>query len=165
MVRPRKTKFVEFEPGVTYFKPRAVPLNKLREVELTLDELETLRLSNIEKLSQTDAAARMNIHQSTFQRTLTRAREKTTDALVNGKAIKIHGGDYKMPGGNGTGPIGQGRGSGRSLGPRMGRMRGPFTAGPEGICKCPKCGHEQPHIRGQPCNQIKCPKCETLMTR
>jgi len=109
----------------------------------------------------------MKIHQSTFQRTLTRAREKITDALVNGKAIKIHGGEYKMPGGDGTGPrgLGRGMGRGRGLGQRAGRMNGPFAAGPEGLCKCPKCGHEQKHVRGQPCNQIKCPKCETLLTR
>ena len=46
-----------------------------------------------------------------------------------------------------------------------GRMGGPFAAGPGGVCKCPKCGYEQPHIRGQPCYQIKCTKCETPMTR
>jgi len=167
MVRPRKIKLVDFEPNVTYFKPRAVPLNQLKEIELTLDELETLRLSNIEKLSQIDAAKKMQVHQSTFQRTLVRAREKITDALINGKAIKIYGGEYKMPGGDGTGPRGQGigRGLGRGAGQGVGRMNGPKVAGPEGVCKCPKCGHEQPHVRGQPCNQIKCPKCETLMAR
>ena len=167
MVRPRKIKIVNFEPGATYFKPRAIPLNLLEEVELTIDELETLRLVNIKKLSQEDAAKKMKIHQSTFQRTLTRAREKITDALVNGKAIKIHGGEYKMPGGDGTGPrgLGKGMGRGRGLGLGKGRMNGPFAAGPGGLCKCPKCGHEQEHVRGQPCSQVKCPKCETLMTR
>jgi uncharacterized protein len=167
MVRPRKIKIVNFEPGVTYFKPRAVPLIDLEEVKLAFDELETLRLVNIKKLNQEDAAKKMNIHQSTFQRTLTRAREKITDALVNGKAIKIYGGEYKMPGGDKTGPRGLGMDVGRSrgLGLRNGRMNGPFAAGPNGICKCPKCGHEQEHVRGKPCNQIKCPKCETMMAR
>lgn len=169
MARPRKIKFVNFEPGVTYFKPRAVPLSKLEEVELTIDELETLRLSNLKKLNQTDAANKMKIHQSTFQRTLTRAREKITDALVNGKAIKIHGGEYKMPGGDRTGPIGGGRGLGRGMGRGFsatgGRMGGPLAAGPGGLCKCPKCGNEQTHARGQPCNQLKCTKCGSLMER
>ncbi|MBU0627890.1 MAG: DUF134 domain-containing protein [Nanoarchaeota archaeon] len=167
MVRPRKIKFVDFEPGVTYFKPRAVPLNELEEVELTIDELETMRLANIENLSQEEAAKKMGVHQSTFQRTLTRAREKVTDALVNGKAIKIHGGDYKMPGKDGTVPIGQGSiaGRGRGRGAGLGLMGGQFAAGPGGICVCPKCGHEQPHIRGQPCVQTRCEKCSSLMTR
>jgi uncharacterized protein len=157
MVRPRKIKHVNFEPGITYFKLRAVPLNKLLEVKLTIDELETLRLSNIEKLSQEIAAKKMKIHQSTFQRTLTRAREKITDALVNGKAIKINGGDYKMPGGDGTGSTLQGQG--------RGRMKGGFAGGPGGICVCTKCNYETNHVRGQPCNQRKCPKCGSIMAR
>ena len=75
-----------------------------------------------------------------------------------------------MPGGDGTGPMGQGpigrgRGFGRGQGRGMGRMGGPLAAGPGGVCKCPKCGHEQQHIRGQPCAQTKCPKCRTLMVR
>ena len=157
MVRPRKIRSVNFEPDVTYFKPRAVLLSQIEEVELTFDELETLRLSHLKKLGQTEAAINMDIHQSTFQRTLARAREKITDALVNGKAIKINGGDYKMPNRDGTGPIGQGRG--------RGRMNGPLSAGPDGTCKCHGCGHEQPHVRGRPCNLIRCPKCNSLMTR
>ena len=152
MVRPRKIKLVNFEPDVTYFKPRAVPLKQLEEVELTFDELESLRLSNIEKLSQTDAALKMDIHQSTFQRTMMRAREKIADALVNGKAIKLKGGDYTMPGRDRTGPVGTGIGRGRGYG------------GPE-VCKCSKCGNEQQHVRGKPCIETKCAKCGTMMVR
>ncbi len=172
MVRPRKIKIVNHDPKITYFKPSGVPLNKLEEIEITIDELETLRLSCLEKKSQTDAAKEMDVHQSTFQRTLTRAREKITDALVNGKAIKIEGGEFKMPNGDGTGPVGQGKGmrkgngQGRGQGNSpKGRMNGPLASGPEGNCVCPKCGNEQTHTRGQPCNQTKCLKCETLMTR
>ena len=169
MVRPRKIRWINFEPGITYFKPRAVPLSELEEIEITFDELETLRLSDLEDLNQIDGASKMKIHQSTFQRTLTRARKKLTDALINGKAIKFHGGEYKMPGKDGTGPLGQGRiigrGRGQGAGQGRGRNNGPMAAGPEGICKCPKCGHEQAHVRGQPCISIECPKCKTLMTR
>jgi len=170
MVRPRKIKWINFEPGITYFKPRAVPLSELEEVEITLDELETLRLSNLEKLNQADSATKMKIHQSTFQRTLTRAREKVTDALVNGKAIKLHGGDFKMPRKDGTGPLGQGpiagkgKGQGAGRGGR-GRMGGSLAGGPGGICKCSECGYEQTHVRGQPCVKLKCPKCKSPMTR
>ncbi len=159
MPRPKKIKTVDFEPEVTHFKPQGVPLRHLEEEKITIDELEALRLANIEKLSQIDAAKKMEVHQSTFQRTLSRANEKLTNALVFGKAIKIHGGEYKMPRGDGTGPDGTNFRKGR------GRMGGPYVAGPGGVCKCPKCEYEQPHTRAKPCNQTKCPKCETLMTR
>lgn len=158
---------MNFQPDVTYFKPRAVPLNQLEEIDLTIDELETLRLSNLERLSQEDAAKKMQIHQSTFQRTLARAREKITDALVNGKAIKIHGGEYTMPGGDGTGPGGfnAGRGFGRGQGAGFRMRQGSSTAGPGGMCLCPNCGYKTEHIRGQPCITRACPKCKTTMTR
>ncbi len=115
-MRPRKCKRINFEPNATYFKPKSIPLSELEEIELNYEELEALRLSNLEKLSQIDAADKMEVHQSTFQRTLARAREKITDALVNGKAIKIHGGEYKMPNKDGTGPEGKG--------PKTGKQRG-----------------------------------------
>jgi len=66
-----------------------------------------------------------------------------------------------MPGGNGMGPGGGGGGGGRG----MGRGGGPFAAGPGGNCVCPGCGHTEPHVVGQPCNQKACPKCGAQMTR
>ncbi len=74
-----------------------------------------------------------------------------------------------MPRGNGTGPAGQGRGGGRGMGRAVGqgrgRMGGPSAAGPGGNCVCPKCGYQEPHMVGQPCNAKTCPKCGTQMTR
>ncbi len=120
MARPFKRRRVCYNPEATYFKPRSVPLSELDEVNITLDELETLRLTNLEGLRQEEAATRMEIHQSTFQRTLTRAREKVTDALVNGKAIKLGGGPINggaiMPQRDGTGPDGEGPRTGRGMG-------------------------------------------------
>jgi len=165
MARPRKIRFVEFEPDVTYFKPQAIPLSQLEEVELTIDELEAMRLSDLEQLNQIEGAEKMEIHQSTFQRTLAKAREKVTLALVKGKAIKIHGGEYSMPRKDGTGPVGAGRGIGRGQGQGRGLGRGGFNAGPGGNCVCPSCGHKEPHVLGEPCNKKECPKCGNLMTR
>lgn len=89
MPRPIKPRRVFFTPNVTYFKPRAVPLSILEEVNLSVDELEALRLYDLEGLEQEKAAKKMKISQSTMQRILTSARKKVSQALIEGKAIKI----------------------------------------------------------------------------
>lgn len=58
-------------------------------IEVTPEEAEALRLKNIKNLDQTEAARQMNISQSTFQRILTSAYKKVSEALIFGKAIKI----------------------------------------------------------------------------
>ena len=89
MVRPLKPRRVLFDPDVVYFKPRAVPLSLLEEVDLSMDELEALRLCDLKNLEQREAAKKMKVSQSTLQRILTSARKKVTLALIEGKAIKI----------------------------------------------------------------------------
>jgi len=90
MVRPLKPRRVYFNPNVVYFKPRAVPLSVLEEVDLSVDELEALRLCDLKNLDQVEAAKKMNISQSTLQRILSSARQKVSLALIEGKAIKIN---------------------------------------------------------------------------
>jgi len=87
--RPTKPRRISFDPNVTYFKPRAIPLSDLEEIDLTVDELEALRLCDLKGLNQTKAAKRMKVSQSTLQRILERARKKVAEALIEGKAIKI----------------------------------------------------------------------------
>jgi len=89
MVRPRLCRRIKFNPNVTYFKPQGIPLRSLEVVELTVEEAETLRLKNIKGLNQKKAAERMKTSQSTFQRILSSAYNKITEALIEGKAIKI----------------------------------------------------------------------------
>ncbi len=96
MPRPRKPRFVEFLPDVTYFKPAGVPMSALDEVTLGVDELEALRLKDLEGLEQEECARRMNLAQSTFQRILSSAREKLTRGIVEGRAIRIEGGHYRL---------------------------------------------------------------------
>jgi predicted DNA-binding protein (UPF0251 family) len=96
MVRPRKCRFVCHEPGITYFKPRGIPINRLEEIELTVDELEAVRLKDLEELEQEEAANLMGISQPTFHRLLNTARKKISEAIIKGKALKIHGGEYKL---------------------------------------------------------------------
>ena len=89
MVRPLKPRRILFDPDVVYFKPRAVPLSLLEEVDLNVDELEALRLCDLKDFEQEEAAKKMKISQSTLQRILTSARKKVAEALIEGKAIKI----------------------------------------------------------------------------
>ena len=80
---------MRFNPRVNYFKPLGIPMRGLDVVELTHEELEALRLKNIMGLDQHDCARKMKTSQSTLQRILSSAYEKITQALVDGKAIKI----------------------------------------------------------------------------
>jgi len=154
MPRPRRIGRIFFEPETTYFKPIGIPISTLQENILTKEELEVIRLIDSENTEQNKTAKQMKISQPTLSRLLKSAREKIADSLINGKAIKIQGGIYKMT----TKGMGAGRGMGR------GRMGG-IAAGPTGQCVCPKCGHTKTHQVGTPCTQQRCPKCETIMTR
>jgi len=89
MARPRLYRRIEFNPKVTYFKPQGIPMRFLEVVELTAEEAEALRLKNMKGFKQEQAAKRMKTSQSTFQRILSSAYKKITEAIVEGKAIKI----------------------------------------------------------------------------
>lgn len=58
-------------------------------MEITPEEIESLRLKNIKDLDQTQAAKKMGVSQSTFQRILTSAYKKVSEALIEGKELKI----------------------------------------------------------------------------
>jgi len=160
MVRPRRIRRISFQPDVTYFKPAGIPMVHLKETVLSFDELEAIRLVDSEGMEQGKAGKRMKISQSTLSRLLRNGRKKLADAIISGQAIKIQGGNFKM-----VQPRGRGSGMGRGRGLGGGGRMGGIAAGPGGICKCPKCGHEEPQIRGQPCMNKKCPKCQSPMTR
>jgi len=96
MVRPKKHRFVDAEPEATYFKPRAIPLSELEEVCLSVEEIEALKLKFLDRLGQEQAAGKMKVSRTTFWRVLASAGEKVADALINGKALRIEGGTYKI---------------------------------------------------------------------
>lgn len=155
MVRPRRLRRIFSCPDVTYFKPVGVPMVNLKEIVLSFDELEAIRMIDIEGIGQSEAGKKMKISQSTLSRLLGSGRKKLASAIVNGQAIKIEGGNFKMA-------ISRGRGLGRGPG---GRMGGPLAAGPGGFCLCPKCGQREQQVRGQPCMSKKCSKCGASMVR
>jgi predicted DNA-binding protein (UPF0251 family) len=89
MIRLRLYRRIRFNPNVTYFKPQGVLMRHLDIIELTTEEAETLRLRNIKDLEQEEAAKKMSTSQSTYQRILSSAYKKITEALIERKAIKI----------------------------------------------------------------------------
>jgi predicted DNA-binding protein (UPF0251 family) len=128
---------VGFEPGTTYFKPAGIPVKDLDESILTVDESEALRLKDFLGMDQAEAAEKMGVSQPTFHRVILSARKKVADAIVNGKAIKIEGGNIEF------------------VPPRRGSM----------YCICPRCGEKQAKERGVPCFNIICTKCKSNMMR
>ncbi|MDD5094376.1 MAG: DUF134 domain-containing protein [Dehalococcoidia bacterium] len=96
MSRPPKCRRVDSIPDVTYFKPAGIPLRELQEVCLTVEEVEAIRLKDLEGMEQQAGAEKMNISRPTFQRVLSSARQKIADGLLNGKAIRIEGGNFEM---------------------------------------------------------------------
>ena len=96
MVRPRLCRRILAEPNVTYFKPRGIPLMQLEETILHVDEFEAVRLKDLEGLEQEECAKKMKISQPTFHRLVLSARKKIADAIINGKAIRIEGGNYNF---------------------------------------------------------------------
>ena len=89
MPRPRIPRCLRIKPGVYYFKPQGIPLRELEEVVLLPDELEALKLYEIDSLEQIAAAKKMKISQPTFARVLDSAQKKIANAIIEGKAIKI----------------------------------------------------------------------------
>jgi len=96
--RPHKCRQIGFVPDVTYFKPQGIPMRFLEEVSLSFEEIEAVRLKDMEGLEQEQAAVRMQISRPTFQRILASARNKIATAILTGRAIRIEGGHYKVSG-------------------------------------------------------------------
>ena len=96
MPRPPIERAVGGVPRVTLFKPAGVPGRDLEQLPLGIDELEAIRLVDLESLSHEQAAAAMGVSRQTVGRVLERGRAKVAEALVGGKAILIGGGQYRV---------------------------------------------------------------------
>ena len=94
MPRPKKWRKIDFIPENRFFKPAGIPKSKLEEIQLKIEELEAMRLKDIEDLNQIECAERMEISRQTFQLIIDSARKKVALALTTGKAINITGGNY-----------------------------------------------------------------------
>jgi len=138
--RPKQYRWIEKIPKVTHFSPDGEIPGEKEPIILTVDELEAIRLADMEGLYQEHAAEKIKVSRQTFGRIIVAAHRKIAEALVLGKSIRIEGGKIMAP------EQSQGMGAG-------------------GHCICPKCDERIPHQRGIPCQEEKCPKCSQKMMR
>jgi uncharacterized protein len=98
MPRPIKFRRVEYVPENKYFAPcpkgSCNRLGSTEEIQLKVEELEAMRLKDIEGLNQEECAERMQVSRQTFQNIIDEARKKVATALVEDRAIYVGGGFY-----------------------------------------------------------------------
>jgi predicted DNA-binding protein (UPF0251 family) len=147
MVKTKKCRLVSALPGITYFKPAGIPLRFLEEVQLSVEEAEALRLKDLEGLEQAQGAVRMGVSRPTFQRILSSARKKISDALLNGKAVRIEGGNFRL--------------TGARLNCRRGHSWVTELDAPADALLCPVCGNSPlPASEGVPLPAGRCQRLE-----
>ncbi|MCK5378130.1 MAG: DUF134 domain-containing protein, partial [Acidobacteria bacterium] len=106
-------------PPAGRFEPVGVSVGPGREVELSLDEIEALRLADLEAIYHEEAARAMGVSRSTYGRVLESARHKVALALWGGVALVIDGGTIEVR--DDSSP-GRSRGLGRGQGRRRGNQ-------------------------------------------
>lgn len=89
--RPRIRRVITGSPESRCYQPRCCPDSAEAVVSLHPEEIELIRLIDVEGLEQEEAAVRMGVSRKTAWRDLQEARAKIADALVNGKGIEISG--------------------------------------------------------------------------
>jgi uncharacterized protein len=89
MTRPKKSRCIACKPNSLYFKPPGIPLTDLEESVIHMDELEALRLADVEGLYHEEAALQMKVSRATFGRVLSEARRKVAEAILQGRALRI----------------------------------------------------------------------------
>jgi len=90
--RRRKDRHIEADHSGVCFKPCGIERVNLQRVVLDEDEMEAIRLSDLEGLYQQECADKMKISRTTFSRLIESARKKIADALLNKKALRINKG-------------------------------------------------------------------------
>lgn len=96
MPRPRKHRKVCCLPESSLFGPINGPMLNLEMVKMTVEEYETIRLIDLEELTQEECSERMMVARTTIQKIYNDARRKIAKSLVLGNTLKIEGGDFKL---------------------------------------------------------------------
>ena len=93
MPRPKSNRIVHEPPIFTDFKPVGIPGVNLKQVLLTLDEFEAMRLADYIGMSHEEAADEMGISRSTFSRLIEKSRKKIAEFIFQGRMLTIDGGN------------------------------------------------------------------------
>jgi predicted DNA-binding protein (UPF0251 family) len=94
--KPKKSRFVQQPPAVSFYKPQGIPLFRLEQVVLDVEEFETIRLVDYEGLHLEDAARQLGVSRATCARIMDSAHRKVATALTHGHAIRIEGGSFVL---------------------------------------------------------------------
>lgn len=130
MPKPKKNRFVQQPPAVTYYKPQGIPLFQLEQVVLDVDEFEAIRLVDYEGLHLENAARQLNVSRATCARIIDSAHRKIGTAFTHGYAIRIEGGSFVL---------GKNRYRCRDCGSRWEIEIGKRTAAEAASVACPNC--------------------------
>ena len=96
MSRPRKCRKVCCLPDSNLFGPLGAKVTMNEAITMTVEEYETIRLIDLDNLTQEECSQRMAVARTTVQKIYGDARKKIAESLVNGSRLKIEGGDYKL---------------------------------------------------------------------
>lgn len=96
MPRPAKPRSICEMPKYSVYGPKGERMSKLNQIELTIDEFETIRLIDYLDYNQEEAAAQMNVARTTVQRIYNIARKKVAKSLIDGSVLIIEGGEIVM---------------------------------------------------------------------
>jgi predicted DNA-binding protein (UPF0251 family) len=93
--RKKKVRYIQKMPQTLVFSPRGKP-GRPEEIELKIDQFEAFKLADFQGYGQAEGAKSMGISRPSFGRILREAREVVSDALVNGKIIRIRISDVQV---------------------------------------------------------------------
>lgn len=97
MPRPFCRRRIGWQPGIVRFVPEGAGPGSTEPITLNLDELEAIRLADLDGLYQEQAAEKMGVSRPTFARILESGRRKVAEALVHGRGLLIGGGPVELP--------------------------------------------------------------------
>ena len=95
MGRRTSMRFVKNPPDNFYFKEGLEDPSIDKYLTLTIAEFEAMRLKHYMRFPQKDASSKMGVSQPTFSRILESAHQKVTQALIEGKNIRVYGGNIQ----------------------------------------------------------------------